>query len=286
MPQLRSSGSFTTAEICQALDISRSGFYSHLHKSSRPRRQQDQLLADEVRQAFAESRNTYGTPRLRHELRDRGHRCGRRRIARLMRQQQLRPIQKRRFVPRTTDSSQTRFPAPQRLLDAPAPSAPGQVWVTDITYIPTQEGWLFLAAEIDLFSRKVVGWATSNSMETPLVLHALQRATKHAPGRLCGLIHHSDQGSQYSSHLFTSTLQSLGIHQSMSRRANCYDNAAAESFWATLKTECFAHQIPPTRAHAKSMIFDYIETFYNPVRRHSSLGFLSPIAFENLHSNN
>jgi transposase InsO family protein len=203
-----------------------------------------------------------------------------------MRQQGLRPVQKRRFVPRTTNSSHTRHPAPQRLLDAPAPTAPGQVWVTDITYIPTQEGWLFLAAEIDLYSRRVVGWATSDSMETPLVLKALQRATSQAPGRLAGLIHHSDQGSQYASKLFTAALHSLGISQSMSRRGNCYDNATAESFWATLKAECFHHQIPQTRSQAKSMIFDYIETFYNTVRRHSSLGFLSPIAFEKLHSNN
>ena len=239
-----------------------------------------------MRTAFKQSRNTYGSPRLRHELRDRGHRCGRRRIARLMRQEGLRPVQKRRFVPRTTDSSRTRTPAPQRLLDAPAPTAPNEVWVTDITYIPTQEGWLFLSAEIDLYSRRVVGWATADNMETPLVLKALQRATSQAPGRLAGLIHHSDQGSQYASNLFSSALQHLGISQSMSRRANCYDNATAESFWATLKNECFQNQVPATRSQAKSMIFDYIETFYNPVRRHSSLGFLSPVAFENLHSNN
>lgn len=283
---MRSFSAWSTAEICQALEISRSGFYAHLHKSERPRRKEDQLLSDEVRSAFVQSRKTYGSPRLRHELRERGHRCGRRRIARLMRLQGLRPVQKRRFVPRTTDSSHTRTPASHRLLDAPAPTAPNQTWITDITYIPTQEGWLFLAAEIDLYSRRVVGWATADNMETPLVLKALQRATSQAPGRLTGLIHHSDRGSQYSSASFTSTLQSLGISQSMSRRGNCYDNATAESFWATLKTECFHNQIPQTRAQAKTMIFDYIETFYNPLRRHSSLGFLSPIAFEKLHSNN
>lgn len=277
---------YSTAEICEALQVSRSGFYAHGHKPERPRRQQDQILIDEVRNAFDQSRQTYGTPRLRHELRDRGHCCGRRRIARLMRQQGLRPVQKRRFVPRTTNSSHTRRPAPQLLLHAPAPTAPNQTWVTDITYIPTQEGWLFLAAEIDLFSRRVVGWAAADNMETPLILKALQRATSQAPGRLHGLIHHSDQGSQYASASFTSALQNLGISQSMSRRGNCYDNATAESFWATLKAECFQNHIPQTRSQAKSMIFDYIETFYNPVRRHSSLGFLSPIAFENLHSNN
>jgi transposase InsO family protein len=244
------------------------------------------LLSAEISEAFAQSRQTYGTPRLRQDLLARGHRCGRRRIARLMRQQGLRPYQKRRFVPRTTNSSHGRSPAPQRLLSLPPPSKPGQVWVTDITYIPTQEGMLFLAAEIDLFTRKVVGWATADHMETSLVLEALNKAITRAPHPPTHLIHHSDQGSQYASHQFTSTLRQLGIQQSMSRRGNCYDNATAESFWATLKTECFHHQLPTTRAQARSMIFDYIETFYNPSRRHSSLNYLSPANFEHLSSLN
>jgi len=161
-----------------------------------------------------------------------------------------------------------------------------QAWVTDITYIPTREGWLFLAAEIDLFSRRVVGWAAGDTMETALVIEALDHAVAQASGRLTGLVHHSDQGSQYASHHFTAALANLGISQSMSRRGNCYDNATAESFWATLKTECFNNIIPETRAAARSMIFDYIETFYNPLRRHSSLGFLSPEKFENQFLNN
>lgn len=267
-------------EICQALEVSRSGFYAHLRKEERLRRREDRALLEQVRASFAESRETYGAPRLRHALRDRGHHCGTRRISRLMRKLGLRVKQKRRFIPRTTDSSHGRRPAPQRLLEEPAPTAPGQIWVTDITYIPTQEGWLYLAAEIDLYSRKVVGWATANSLETPLVLKALQRAVAETPGRLKGLIHHSDQGSQYASDAFTTALAELSISQSMSRRGNCYDNATAESFWATLKTECFQHSIPPSRARAASMIFDYIETFYNPLRKHSSLNFLSPAQFE------
>jgi transposase InsO family protein len=203
-----------------------------------------------------------------------------------MRQKNLFARQKGRFIPRTTDSSKTHTPAPQRLLDAPAPTAPNQVWATDITYIPTQEGWLYLSVEIDLFSRRVLGWACDDNMETPLVLRALNDAIAQAPGRLCGLIHHSDQGSQYASRSFTSLLGELSISQSMSRRGNCYDNAFVESFWATLKTECFDNRIPQTRTQARSMIFDYIETFYNPVRRHSALGYLSPVAFENQFSNN
>jgi putative transposase len=271
---------FTLQELCQALEISRSGYYDHLGKAQRPRHQQDAVLAVEVRDAFEQSRHTYGTPRLRHDLRDRGHHCGRRRIARLMRQQGLRPYQKRRFVPRTTHSSHGRTPAPQRLLEAPAPTKPGQIWVTDITYIPTREGMLFLAAELDLCSRKVLGWATADHMETSLVLEAFHQAITHSKTPPAGVIHHSDQGSQYASDAFQSALAQLGIQQSMSRRGNCYDNATAESFWATLKTECFHHQLPQTRAQARSMIFDYIETFYNPHRRHSSLGFLSPEQFE------
>ena len=267
-------------EICRALEVSRSGFYAHLRKEGRLRRREDQELLDQVRASFAESRETYGAPRLRHALRDRGHRCGTRRISRLMRQLGLGVKQKRRFIPRTTDSSHGRRPAPHRLLDQPAPTAPGQVWVTDITYIPTREGWLYLAAEIDLYSRKVVGWATADTLETPLVLKAFERAVAQAPGRLKGLIHHSDQGSQYASEAFTNALAELSISQSMSRRGNCYDNATAESFWATLKTECFKHSIPPSRVRATSMIFDYIETFYNPVRKHSSLDYLSPAQFE------
>jgi putative transposase len=277
---------FTMKELCRTLEVSRSGFYGHTHKPTRPRCVQDRLLAREVRDAFVESRATYGTPRLRHELRDRGHACGRRRIARLMRQQGLRALQKGRFIPRTTDSAHGRKVAPQRLLGAPPPTRPNQVWVTDITYIPTAEGWLFVAAEIDLFSRRVLGWAAHDTMQTALVLEAFHQAVAQTPGRLAGLIHHSDQGSQYASDAFTTALADLAIDQSMSRRGNCYDNATAESFWATLKTDCFNNLMASTRAEAKSMIFDYIETFYNPRRRHSALGFLSPVAFENQFNNN
>lgn len=158
--------------------------------------------------------------------------------------------------------------------------APGQVWVSDITYIPTAEGWLYLAAEMDLFSRRIVGWETREHMERSLVIGALGNAVAASTGSLRGLLHHSDQGSQYASHDFGTALANLGIEPSMSRRGNCYDNAAMESFWATLKTECFHRELPATRQQARSMIFDYIETFYNTRRRHSSLHFLSPLQFE------
>jgi transposase InsO family protein len=283
---MQAEGVYSTRELCVALGVSRAGFYGHLQKPSRPRRQQDQRLTGQIREAFLASRQTYGTPRLQVDLATQGARHGRRRIARLMRDQALRPRQKRRFVPRTTDSSQTRRPAPPRLLDASAPTACGQIWTSDITYIPTREGFLYLAAELDLYSRRIVGWATAPSMETSLVLRALNRAVASAPSLSPDLLHHSDQGSQYASREFTNALAQLRFAQSMSRRGNCYDNAAMESFWATLKTECFAEGLPPTRAAATAMIFDYIETFYNPVRRHSSLGFLSPLQFEIQSTNN
>lgn len=265
---------------CEALGVSRSGYYDHLRKALRPRRQADAALAPLVSDCFQASRKTYGTPRLRRDLRDKGHHVGRRRIARLMRQQSLQVLQKRRYVPKTTDSGHGRPVAPPKLLERSAPTAPCQVWVTDITYIPTKEGWLYLAAEMDLFSRKIVGWDAREHMERSLVIGAFQDAVRRSSGRLNGLLHHSDQGSQYVSRDFLALLETLGVERSMSRRGNCYDNAAMESFWATLKTECFAGHIPATRQEAHSMIFDYIETFYNRRRRHSALGYLSPIQFE------
>lgn len=260
--------------------MSRSGYYAHRRKPQGHRRCQDTLLRGVLARCFRDSRHTYGSPRLRADLRALGHRVGRRRISRLMREQGLRPKQKRRFIPQTTDSRHGRPVAPPKLLDRPATDGPGQVWVSDITYIPTREGWLYLAAEMDLFSRRIVGWDARDHMERGLVISALENAIAGRHGRLRGLLHHSDQGSQYASRDFTTRLTQLGIDPSMSRRGNCYDNAAMESFWATLKAECFDREMPATRRQARSMIFDYIETFYNPRRRHSSLGYLSPVQFE------
>ena len=268
------------AAWCRALEVSRSGYYDHLGKAQRPRRQEDVRLAEVVQDCFQASRQTYGTPRLREDLRELGHRVGRRRIGRLMHQQDLHAKQKRRFVPRTTDSRHGKAVAPPVLLTREAPTEPNQVWVTDITYVPTKEGWLYLAAEMDLFSRRIVGWDAKAHMERGLVIEAFQSAVAASRGSLRGLLHHSDQGSQYVSADFVELLGTLGVERSMSRRGNCYDNAAMESFWATLKTECFHGPIPATRQQARSMIFDYIETFYNPKRRHSSLGNLSPLQFE------
>jgi putative transposase len=281
MEQLqREDPAMNLTEVCRTLEVSRSGYQAHLRKPQRMRRMQDALLAREVHEAFVSSRRTYGSPRLCQVLRRQGLRHGKNRIARLMRQQGLRVHQKRRFVPRTTVTDQDCVPAANHLLGRPAPQRLNQVWLTDITYVPTGEGWLYLAAEMDLCSRRILGWSTHATLATLLPLQALERALQTRQNPVRSLLHHSDRGCQYGSATFRSSLRLRGITQSMSRRANCYDNAAMESFWATLKTECFANHVPATHAQATSMIFDYIETFYNPVRLHSSLGFQSPISFE------
>jgi putative transposase len=267
-------------EACLTLEVSRSGYHAHLRKAQRTRRRQDTLLAREVQEAFEASRRTYGSPRLRQVLRRKGLHHGKNRIARLMREAGLRVRQKRRFVPRTTLSDKNSVPAAHHLLKRPAPQRLNEVWLTDITYLPTGEGWLYLAAEMDLCSRRILGWSTRENLDTRLPLQALECALQTRRASVRGLLHHSDRGCQYGSSQFRRSLQLRGITQSMSRRANCYDNAAMESFWATLKTECFAETVPATHAQATSMIFDYIETFYNSVRLHSSLGYQSPIAFE------
>jgi putative transposase len=268
------------SEACLTLEVSRSGYHAHLRKAQRTRRLQDTLLAREVRQAFEASRRTYGSPRLRQVLRCKGLRHGKNRIARLMRQQGLQVCQKRRFVPRTTLADKDAMPAANLLLKRPAPQRLNEVWLTDITYLPTDQGWLYLAAEMDLCSRRILGWSTLESLDTLLPMAALEKALQTRRTSVRGLLHHSDRGCQYGSTKFRRSLALRGITQSMSRTANCYDNAAMESFWATLKAECFGATVPATHAQANSMIFDYIDTFYNPVRLHSSLGYQSPITFE------
>jgi transposase InsO family protein len=214
------------------------------------------------------------------ELRAQGVCTSRRRCARLMREQGLRGRKNQRRKPRTTDSRHSRPVAENRLPKCSTLTGPNQAWITDITYIRTAEGWLFLAAILDAWSRRVVGWNCATSLHVELVLGALARAVRdrRPPPRL---LHHSDRGVQYASDLYTGALRHHGMVQSMSRAGHCGDNAAMESFWSTIKIESGLHQSrPPTRRHAELVVFDYIETFYNPTRRHSSLGYLSPVAFE------
>ena len=269
---------YQVEEMAQALEVSPSGFYAHQHKPERPRARRDQGLVPKLPAAFQASRRTYGSPRLVAALRRDGERCGKNRVARLMREQGLKALQKRRFVPRTTQSDHDQPIAPNWLATVPAPIRPDQVWIGDITYIATGEGWIYLAVILDACSRKVVGWALGVSLETTLVTEALNRAQKKrrpAPG----LLHHSDRGIQYASKAYRTLLATYQITASMSRPANPYDNAQAESFMATFKTECF-EQTPTTRDQARLQVFDCLETFYNPKRLHSALGYQSPVEFE------
>ena len=266
-------------ELANALEVSVSGFYAHRHKADRARARQDQQLRSKIQTVFQESRRTYGSPRITAALRRQGLRCGKNRVARLMRQNHLRARQKRHFVPRTTQSNHDLPIAPNWLADLPTPARPDQVWVVDLTYLATAEGWVYLAVVLDACSRKVVGWALGTALETSLVTEALnraQRARRPAPG----LLHHSDRGVQYASRAYRALLASFKITPSMSRPANPYDNALAESFMATFKTECF-EQTPASEAEAKLQVFDYLETFYNSRRLHSALGYKSPVEFEN-----
>lgn len=269
------------ARLCQLLEVSRSGYYRWERREPTRREREDALLGERIEAAHRRSRRNYGAPRLVEELRAEECRISKRRCARLMKARGLRGRKKPRRRPRTTDSNHRHTPAKNLLAQRPAPSGPNQVWVTDITYIATAEGWLYLAAILDLWSRRVVGWACASSLHTRLVHVALERALRQRhPAH--GLLHHSDRGVQYACAEYRAALSAAGLTCSMSRRANCYDNATMESFWSTLKTETGLDEaIPISRRAAELMVFDYIETFYNPSRRHSSLGYLSPVAFEN-----
>ena len=249
--------------LCDNLEVSPSGFYAwDLRRSNPgPRTLEDELLAAEVLEIHAASRRTYGTPRVVDELRSRGRRHGRRRIARIMRSQGLSGRQKGRYRVRTTDSNHDHPIAPNRLAEAPSPGAPNQIWVADITYIPTGEGWLYLAGVLDLHSRKIVGWAMGPSIDSALVLSALSMAIVHR-GPAPGLLFHSDRGVQYAAGDFRRALAQAGLVPSMSRRGNCYDNAAMESFWSTLKIELVYRRDFRTHRQARAEIFDYIELFY------------------------
>jgi putative transposase len=266
--------------LCAHLEVSPSGYYDWQKRRTTPgpRAVENQTLAQTIGQLHAQSRQTYGSPRIVEALRKQGRRHGRKRIARLMQQAGLRGRQKARYRPQTTDSNHAEPIAPNRLAQAPKATAPNQLWAADITYIKTQEGWLFLAGILDLYSRKIVGWAMSEQINTPLTLKALDMALLHRqPSKL---LIHSDRGVQYASADYRQALQKAGLIASMSRKGNCYDNATMESFWSTLKLDLVYRRDFATRAQARTAIFDYIETFYNRQRTHSALDYLSPVDFE------
>ena len=272
---------FDMDELCEAMEVSRSGYYAHQQKPQGRRHQEDSVLRPMVAAAFVQSRGTYGTPRLREVIASQtGEPVSRVRIGRLMKELGIAPRQKRAFIPRTTIADPAAAPAPNLLLERPPTTGLNQVWVTDITYIPTQEGWLYLAAVMDLHSRRILGWAAAPHMRAALVTEALQRARFTRSGqRLEGVIAHSDRGSQYTSAAWQKSLNLLRMTSSMSRTANCYDKATMESFWASLKTEAL-HRIPASRSEARLIIHDYIDAFYNTHRLHTSIAFLPPITFE------
>jgi putative transposase len=268
-------------QLCDALQVSPSGYYDWALRQSAPgpRAREDQALAAHVETLHQQSRQTYGSPRIVAALRARGQRHGRRRIARIMKQKGLCGRPKRRYRVRTTDSHHDHPIAPNRLAEAPNPTAPNQIWVADITYIPTQAGWLYLAAILDLYSRNIVGWAMGLTSDAALVLRALAMALAHRQPP-ANLLFHSDRGVQYAAGDFRAALDRAHLVPSMSRRGNCYDNAAMESFWSTLKLELIYRRDFATHHQARAEIFDYIEVFYNRQRLHSALDFLSPAQFE------
>ena len=271
--------------LCLHLEVSTSGYYDWQRRRLRPgpRAVEDQALAQAIDQIHTRSRQTYGAPRVEKELRKKGRCHGRNRVARLMKEKGLCGRQKGRYRVRTTDSNHDQPIAPNRLAQAPKATAPNQLWVADITSIETQEGWLYLAAILDLYSRKIVGWAMSERIDTVLVLQALAMALLHRcpPAKL---LLHTDRGVHYASDDYRQALGDAGLIASMSRRGNCYDNATMESFWATLKLELIYRHGFETRAQAKTLIFNYIETFYNRQRTHSALDYHSPVDFELLNN--
>jgi putative transposase len=269
---------FPVRLMCRVLEVSPSGFYDWLGRPESARAAEDRALVAKIQAVHGDSRRTYGSPRVHASLKAAGYRIGRKRVARLMRENDIRAKAKRTFQA-TTDSRHDHPVAPNLLDRQFTVAAPNMVWLADISYIPTREGWLYLAVVLDLHSRQVVGWAMDEEMPQELTLAALDMALKRRRP-LPGLMHHSDRGSQYAAKAYQARLAEHGIVCSMSRKGNCWDNAPMESFFHTLKTERVHHRDYQTRAEARRDIFEYIEVFYNRQRRHSTLGYLSPVQFE------
>jgi putative transposase len=272
---------YAIRRMCAVLDVSPSGYYAWRQRPPSKREMANQQLLTEIRDSYDASRQLYGYRKVHRALLARLIACGRNRVARLMRRAGLRSKRRRRYQVATTQSQHQRPVAPNRLAGEFAATAPNQKWVTDITYIRTRQGWLYLAAVLDLFSRRVVGWAMERYLTDTLTVKALEMALarRQVPS---GLLHHSDRGSQYASGRYLACLDHAQALASMSRRGNVYDNAPMESFFATLKTELVHHQDYTTRQEARSDIFEYIEVFYNRQRLHESLDYRSPADFESL----
>ncbi len=265
--------------MCEVLDVSRSGYYQWRSARTSARASQTEAIKAKIARVHETSRGTYGSPRVTAALHGQGEAVGRNRVARLMKEAGLKGRQARRYRVRTTDSAHDDPISPNLLAEAPAPTKPDEIWVSDITYVETGEGWLYLAGVLDLYSRRLIGWAMGSSLATALPLAALHMALRRRrPG--AGLLHHSDRGCQYACADYRSALSKHGCVASMSRRGNCYDNATMEAFWSTLKHELIYRRRFVTRDDATTAIFDYVECFYNRTRLHSALGFKSPLAYE------
>ncbi|MBA3507119.1 MAG: IS3 family transposase [Betaproteobacteria bacterium] len=270
-------GAWPVLLMCEALGVSRSGFYAWLNRPRSQRSLDDEVMGGQVHHSFLGSDRTYGARRVWHDVLALGHRCGLHRIERLMRAQALRARPRRRGLP--ADRGERGAVAGNVLDRQFQADAPNQKWVADFTYLWTAEGWLYVAVVLDLYSRRVVGWSMQSSMTSQLVADALMMAVWRR-GQPIELLHHSDQGSQYTSEHFQELLKEQGITCSMSRAGDVWDNSAMESFFSSLKIERTTRKVLRTREQARAEVFDYIERFYNPTRRHSTLGYISPIAFE------
>jgi len=271
------SGQYKIAWLCEALLVSRSGYYDWQRRRQQPgpRQAASLQLRQRIRLEFARSRDTYGSPRLAHVL---GCPGSHNRIARLMRQERIWARQRSKFRVATTDSRHDGPIAPNRILELKA-DRPDQLWVTDATCVLTGEGWLYVVAVLDAYTRRILGWAMGSILDAPMTIAALRMAlSRRQPPP--GLIVHSDRGAQFASGAYRQVLAAHGLLASMSRKGNCYDNAFIESFWSSLKYETVYHRKFATRAEARTALFDYIESFYNRTRLHSSLGYVSPITFE------
>ena len=266
--------------LCAVLGVPRSGYYRWCGGRASARALANRLLLEQIARVYHQKRGRYGSPRVTQQLRRDGHRCNHKRVERLMRQQGLRGRTSRGRRVCTTQSDHDQPVAPNRLLGRAAPSRPNEVWVADITYVPTAEGWLYVAAIMDLYSRQILGWSVWDSLHAGGALQALKRAlvSRRYPQ---GVIHHSDRGIQYACAAYRQELRAYGLVPSMSRKGNCYDNAAMEAFWSTLKREVLDQSPTWSKDRVRRELFEYVEATYNRSRLHSSLGYQSPVDFEN-----
>jgi transposase InsO family protein len=274
---------YPVRQLCLALEVTRSGYYAWCRGQETAREAANRLLTEEIRRVHRQKKGRYGSPRVTEQLRREGHRCNHKRVERLMRKNGLKGCSSRKRRVCTTNSEHDHPVAPNLLLNRPAPSRPNEVWVADITYVPTAQGWLFLAAVMDLYSRQILGWSVWENLQAGGPLQALKRALvrRQYPK---SVIHHSDRGVQYACYDYRQELRAAGLVPSMSRKGNCYDNAAMEAFWSTLKREAMAQSASWSKDRVRRELFEYIEGDYNRSRLHSSLDYQSPVDFENQNS--